>query len=104
MPTLHEIFGRAINLPNGKYVIVRDRKPEQCSYIDNTEESPFIKRCPYPKVHNLTVCKRHAFTVNYLDGRGIERTAFFDTIGKAEYFKRRGTNWLECNYVPPVTD
>lgn len=96
MPTLREIFGNAINNED-TYIIVRDRKPTQCSHIDNIEELPFIKRCTGAKMHNLSVCPRHAYTVNYLDGRGIERTAYFDTKGKAEYFKRNN-NWLECNY------
>lgn len=100
MPTLRQIFGHAVPTEDDKYVVVHDKRPKQCTHIDNVEELPFIKRCKSTKMHNLVVCKDHAYTINYLDGRGIEHTAYFDTEGKAEYFRVRN-NWIETNYVIP---
>lgn len=100
MPTLREIFGHAVPTEDGKYVVVHDKRPKQCTFISNVEEPPFVERCKSTKVHNLRVCKDHAYSIEYLDGRGIERTAYFDTEGKAEYFRARN-NWIECNYVIP---
>jgi hypothetical protein len=98
MPTLREIFGHSVTDSEDRLIIVRDRKPKQCSHVESTEEAPFVKRCTNDKMHNLTVCKSHAYSINYLDWIGVEQMAYFDTVGKAEYFKSKN-NWLECNYV-----
>lgn len=96
MPTIREIFGRHVYF-NDKYIPVRDRKIKQCSHISPSDEHPFVKRCTKNKMSGLEVCKDHAYTVNYMQN-GIERTAYFSTIPKAEYFKVITPSWMECNY------
>lgn|SRR5690606_15796028 len=98
MPTLHEIFGNSVPVADGKYLVVRDKKRNQCQFISNIEMPPFISRCKKSAVVGIHLCPIHAYSVNYIDGNGKEHTARFDTKGKAEYFKRNN-NWTECNYA-----
>jgi len=60
MPTLHQIFGHAVTDEEQQLIIVRDRKPGQCSFIEAIDETPFIRRCTKSKVHHKKVCENHA--------------------------------------------
>lgn len=97
MPTIRQIFGNAVTGTYDKPIIVRDRKPKQCSQIFSIEEFPYIRRCHGTKMHNLDVCKDCAFSVSYFQD-GSLHTAYFSTVGKAEYFKKRTPGWTETNY------
>jgi len=59
MPTIRQIFGHSVPVEDGKYLVVRDRKPKQCSFIENIEEPPFIKRCILSPNPNSKLCDKH---------------------------------------------
>lgn len=101
MPTLRQIFGNAVDdVKTGRTIIVRDRKRFDCTHIENIEEAPFIKRCTNRKLLGGVVCKDHALSVTYIDGNDEQHTAYFDSIGKAENFRKMVT-WQEVNYTIP---
>ncbi len=102
MPTVAEIFGRYVHdFSTNRDIKVRDHKINRCQHIDNTDEVPFIKRCPNGRYMSLKVCRNHAYSVNFVESaQGKEKTVYFDSILEAEKYKK-AVNWLETNYPIP---